>query len=1398
MSIQDLKNKLDRYSKAGDLSFKNMGQACYGFSAVAGFVPFDDTLTLGSAEVVQVNENKLSIEKDEVTWGVVAKVGIAVTFESKDKDIAASLTMTLPKTFGLDIPKVDWLPLDTLVYNLHSIPRKLVHFPLGLPAAGSITANIKAGSHIIPVTIGLKSSDTWYLEGDFESIDFPGIGDLLSLLGNSKDVNLPDSLNQLTKIAIYDITLAFNPATGKVLSVGIEIGSSPKNAVPWNIIPGVFAINSYRIGVTIANPLGATTRGIGGFIAAVLHFGDTGGFDVDISASHPPSGSWEFKGETGKDQVIHIGALVGDLAAKFRVPLPEVLQSFTLKNAGLDFNTGTGKDFKFDCQCTCDFEVANTAVEISIALGFTKKGAASPTHKGTGHSDPEGISKQEQNGGYNKSVKGSLKIGTALFKTEFSEEKDKIFSANWSDEKNPLELKDIAQTFGAADLANLLEDVPPDLDLDLVSASFTYDFTKSELILAASSKNYGSAVFAGAKIGGKWVFVFVLSLTNKKIDMALLPLVGKELAKIGETGVDKLKLLICSAVLPQTDVQSLNKLIQSAGKEYPTLPDTKEGLSKSVSLAMDLKIGGQGFTVEVGTAAKSEAAAVNSGSTGVVPAPAAAGQSPAVGSTYWITLQKSIGPVNIAGIGIRYADGALSLVFNIALLASALTIELDGLGIGLKLADISRDKISPVFDLDGISITFVSGPVEISGGFLHTVVKGIDEYNGEALIKAGDFNLSALGSYADAGQPSLFIFALINDPPLGGTPYFFLTGLAAGFGYNRGLKIPSIDGVSQFPLTSGFVPGQTSPFSGSDPGKALQVLVDKDVVPISPGENWLAAGIKFTSFEMIQSFALLVVEFGTKLEIALLGMSALSVPPEDPYPLVFAELALDVRFIPADGILAVDAQLTPDSYLLSKSCKLTGGFAFYLWFPPNDHAGDFVVTLGGYNPNFTPPDYYPRVPLLGFNWSVTPQLDIKGGMYFALTPSCLMAGGGLQATWHSGGLKAWFDMGADFLIAWKPYHYQADMYLSFGVSYTFKLKLLFATITKTISVSLGADLNIWGPDFSGIAHIHLWIISFSISFGAGASRKLPPISWEEFKDSFLPQAKSKSADAGRNSDFALPEREAGTPVTTTDSICGIKVSTGLLKALAKGPANPENIDWIVKRRGTALITHTLIPATQLIITIKGESGNPIIIDGKKPTGKQFVITNFDDLSGWLANPDVGIGPVGIKNGDLTSNHDIELLYDDGEVNEDILFTVTAVLADVPKAAWHKGKITYDKHSVIKNALVGFKIEAVSTRSGKTCPVEKKNLAYNSQDYKPAVSWSQPDAVPGPAPPAHPMQQMQDTINSTSVGGVRKSILQSLVKNGFAVDTGVDVADIASEGNNYLSAPPIFSYTYRKH
>ncbi len=63
-----------------------------------------------------------------------------------------------------------------------------------------------------------------------------------------------------------------------------------------------------------------------------------------------------------------------------------------------------------------------------------------------------------------------------------------------------------------------------------------------------------------------------------------------------------------------------------------------------------------------------------------------------------------------------------------------------------------------------------------------------DDYVGGAVVSIVNmFELSAIGGYTEAdGQASLFIFASLVAP-LGGPPWFFVTGVAGGFGYNRSL-----------------------------------------------------------------------------------------------------------------------------------------------------------------------------------------------------------------------------------------------------------------------------------------------------------------------------------------------------------------------------------------------------------------------------------------------------------------------------------------------------------------------------------------------------------------------------------------------------------------------------------
>ena len=117
----------------------------------------------------------------------------------------------------------------------------------------------------------------------------------------------------------------------------------------------------------------------------------------------------------------------------------------------------------------------------------------------------------------------------------------------------------------------------------------------------------------------------------------------------------------------------------------------------------------------------------------------------------------------------------------------------------------------------------------------------------------------------------------------------------------------------------------------------LTQLGKNNCFPAVTGQYWIAAGVKFTSFKLVQAFALITVQFGARFEIALLGVATLRQPPAPaPRALVCVEMALKVRFAPDDGLLSVMAALTVNSFLFDTRCKLTGGFAFCIWFKPTN------------------------------------------------------------------------------------------------------------------------------------------------------------------------------------------------------------------------------------------------------------------------------------------------------------------------------------------------------------------------------------------------------------------------------------------------------------------------------
>lgn len=871
-------------------------------------------------------------------------------------------------------------------------------------------------------------------------------------------------LNLFDNVGLRNFSLVVN-SDRKVTYVGLTVDTLKS----WVLIPSVLTLENLALKMetvdsTDLNAMRAEISATARFLPQVFTDPDPFTFNVELEK---PTSSWKVKTISGSYYPsVSLSRIVTELLGS-GVRVPDVLENIKFSDFGVRVQKETtGYNYSFYGSVETILHILGQQLISSLIITVTKTGGRHSVHLG-----------------------GGLSIGEQVFSLSLDVgQSDSKLEASW--EGPGLGFGEIAAAFGWDSVPQL----PEIIDLKLKRVQFNYDFTARTLVLSAESATQGKVVFISRPAdseSSEQVYLFSLSLPLN-VEFSKLPLVGESLPTNIKLGVDKLQVTAASAAPAASDVTTLQ---ERAGKEL--IPDS---LGKGVTLGAMVQIDGPRTVILPFSNAQERAdteplalAAVASD----VSAPLAASSPRA--DPKWLPLKKTVGPVYFEKIGVQYEDSTLRFLVNAALSLAGLTLSVDGLGIGLK-------KFEPSFELRGLGIDYKAGDVEIGGAFLRTIGKS-DSYDGAAVIKTKQFAVSALGSYTKVnGQPSLFIYAFL-DYPLGGPTFFFVTGLAAGFGYNRRLIAPSIDDVANFPLVKQAVDGKKS-----KPQNVMDALEQLSrYVPPTSGGIFLAVGVRFNSFKLVDSFALLTIEFGNNVAINLIGISKAVVPTPEVStpssgkaavtPLAQVEIAWKATFNPDEGCLAIDARLTPNSYILSKDCHLSGGYAFYSWFS-GPYAGDFVQTLGGYNPKFKVPDHYPKVPRLAFDWRISNSLTIQGDAYYALTGSALMAGGHLEVLFRDGGLRAWLKLGADFLIAWKPYHYDASIYVNVGASYTFDINLLFTRVRVTISVDVGAQLHLWGPDFSGTATIDLSVISFTIAFGAGASQAPKPLEkWSEFRDS---------------------------------------------------------------------------------------------------------------------------------------------------------------------------------------------------------------------------------------------------------------------------------------------------------
>lgn len=1026
------------------------------------------------------------------------------------------------------------------------------------------------------------------------------------------DSLLTDMLGNSAGVPTIEVDIFLLEISGSDYSIDLEVESN------WVIDAAGIALNQLDLSLVHDSTSATTTTTMSaniGISAVTLY----------LEADYPGSDAsgWTFKGSTESGQEISIGDLFDDIAETFGdFTLPDVLSDLTISNIEVEFNTGTN-DFFFTCTTT--FPIDDQDVDMVLTIDCKHDGSS-----------------------YTNTLSGTVTLGDLNFGLEFvdSDTADIFLATFSSDEGESVKIADLAASVSST----VAGYIPSSLSLTLEDAWFCYYKTKAA---------------EGETTTGR--FIFGLDL-GTGFNLSNLPLVGSTFTGDRTISVDDLQLVLALEAFTQAEVGAINGFLGGLDSNITQLQD--QDLMAGLSAAASMEFGTDSEVLDLSIANDGTTDSSSSESTTVPKTSSSSSDSDSDSdSALWYTLQKTFGPVHFERVGVQYKNEELWFYMDASMSTSGLTIDLEGLGFGSPLS-----KFDPDFTLSGLGIEYDNGTVAIGGEFLRTTVNGNDEYEGDAVLKTTDYTLSAIGSYTKVdGQPSMFIYAYL-DAPLGGPAFFNVEGLAAGFGYNNALTTPSVDEVESFPLVDEAING-----TGNISDLTAEITKMEDYLTPSVGDDFLALGIKFNSFKLIDSFALFLFEIGDNVQIKILGVSEVVVPTpvegESVTPLARIKMELEGYIDPEDGEMGFEAQITDDSYIIDKDCQLTGGYAFYAW-TTGEHAGDFVMTMGGYHPDFEVPDHYPTVPRLSLDWKIDSNTSISGTMYYALTGHALMAGGSLSASWKSGNLKAWFDATADFLIAWKPYHYSASLSVDIGASYKFKVNLGFTKIHKTVTFDVSADVDIWGPEFGGKAKVKVSIVSFTIKFGSSNSSSTEAINWDTYSASFLPETEDQCS------------------LTATSGLSGTTEESG------------EEI-WIVDPNTFSISTGSVIPSKQAYLN---HADDP---DG---TAAETEI----DLSSESLNTDLGIGSMDVLAADFSSQQVIGVWRQSSaggweNVNDELIFTPQS--KSVPAALWGQNlSPSVNDDSLIGNTLSGFLITPPSPTAGNTHAVKTADLAMNTDRH----------------------------------------------------------------------------------
>ncbi|EWY87599.1 hypothetical protein FOYG_11782 [Fusarium oxysporum NRRL 32931] len=692
------------------------------------------------------------------------------------------------------------------------------------------------------------------------------------------------------------------------------------------------------------------------------------------------------------------------------------------------------------------------------------------------------------------------------------------------------------------------------------------------------------------------------------------------------------------------------------------------------------------------------------------------------GDTVVAPLTKTSGPLSVRSISVK-ATSASRIVITIdgSVTLGPVGLALLGFAVGLDFATVKNPSqlmnAKPDFSLDGMAVVFDRAPVRLAGLFSRAAKQEGAEYRGGIAITVGSWSAIAMGAYEELQTyKSLFAFGVIQGP-LVEFGCAEIKGVAGGFGYNSHLTLPDVDHVTNFPLVA-MNKGLAEP-----KGDIMLQLVELTSGPgmqcITPEKDslWLAAGISIKALQVLDVLAVLALDPSSDPKFGLIAEATAIIPKgvDREKAFVVIELHLIAVVDPGHGLLTVTGQLTPRSYILSPSCSVTGGFCIAYFFEGSGHEGDWVLSIGGYHPSFQIPAHYPPTPpRLGISWVYDNKLSITGEAYFAITPAACMGGGRLDAVFSTGRTKATFSAYTNFLMYFRPFHFQSEI----GVSVYASTVIGWRWFSVEIQVEISAMLELHGPPIAGVAHLHFWFLEISVRFGPDSPGVPRPTTSQ-----FLVMIKQAEND-----------EEAA------------RVEDHLFSIQRGEIANDQNL----VKKDPDLEEH-VVRASQLQLNI--QSRFPIL--DAACNNKPAAIRNFDSIF---------ISPMQIVSPVTTST--LKVTVTETDTNNYPAFSCTPIIKKIPSMMWKKyeGDINPSSlgNSTNKTFAMGIMIEPE-----KSAPSNEGLAAYS------VIRFSS-ESIFHPVPEIKSLETAQMTVSLDSQSSQNDEMTRQRVKQIFG-DSQVGVA-----------------------